>query len=96
MGYHSLQGFKFYSNDFQEEVTLGFYLGELLRTLIIEEEGFSAKRPLGNSGWTSDIYNAMAREGLVDSTVEYDEVVADNYKDPEALVLEVIDAAFSQ
>ena len=43
--------------------TVRDYLVALLAELWREEEGFSGKRPFGNSGWQSDIYDAMARAG---------------------------------
>lgn len=45
--------------------TVGQYLSRLLTTLWVEEDGFSGKRPLGNSGWCWDIYNALADRGVI-------------------------------
>jgi len=39
-----------------EEYSIREYLAKLLTKLITEEEGFSGKRPFGNSGWLSDLY----------------------------------------
>ena len=30
------------------------------------EKGFSGKRPFGNSGWTFDLFNALATGGFID------------------------------
>ena len=45
--------------------TVRGYLKALLAELWREEEGFSGKRPFGNSGWQHDIYGPMAKAGLV-------------------------------
>lgn len=45
--------------------TIRDYLEELLLTLWSEKEGFSGKRPFGNSGWEYDLYIALVREGIV-------------------------------
>lgn len=41
--------------------TVGGYLIALLRQLWQEEEGFSGKRPFGNSGWTWDLYAVVGQ-----------------------------------
>jgi hypothetical protein len=52
------------------------YLIALLEELWREEEGFSGKRPFGNSGWQYDLYAPLAAAGMVEAT--FDE---DNYLD---------------
>lgn len=52
--------------------TVRGYLTALLETLWTEEEGFSGKRPFGNSGWQYDLYAPMARAGLVTATFDGD------------------------
>ncbi|MDF2695260.1 MAG: hypothetical protein K0S65_3643 [Labilithrix sp.] len=42
-----------------DATTVGEYLAELLITLLTEEEGFSGKRPFGNSGWIADLEEAV-------------------------------------
>ncbi len=46
-------------------VTLREYFHALLSTLWHEEEGFSGKRPFGNSGWQGDVYRPLAKAGYV-------------------------------
>jgi hypothetical protein len=71
--------------------TVREYLLALLSELWREEEGFSGKRPFGNSGWQHDLYDPMARAGLVecdsDGYIKYEE-----YDKAEALVLLAIEA----
>jgi hypothetical protein len=46
---------KFYSGDLMEDITIREFLQKLLLTLFEEMEGFSGKRPFGNSGWDGDL-----------------------------------------
>lgn len=64
--------------------TIGEYLESLLVTIISEGEGFSGKRPFGNSGWEWTMHNGLFKAGLLKGTAdeegnldEYDSVVAD-------------------
>ena len=41
------------------------YLVALLSTLWAEGEGFSGKRPFGDSGWKCDLYHPLVAAGLV-------------------------------
>lgn len=56
-------------NDADAE-TVGDYLATLLATVWIEGEGFSGKRPFGNSGWHYEIYSTLAKAGLVDGSFD--------------------------
>ena len=60
-----------------EGYTIRKYLTELLVTLWSEGEGFSGKRPFGNSGWQWDVYVPLVRAGLISGEIDkqYDEVV---------------------
>lgn len=46
-------------NDADAE-TIGEYLIKLSATCWDEEDGFSGKRPFGNSGWVYELYTALA------------------------------------
>lgn len=48
-----------------DELTIRSYLELLLITLLKEGESFSGKRPFGNSGWEYDLYDALAKAGLI-------------------------------
>lgn len=48
--------------------TIKKYLMYLLLRLWEEEEGFSGKRPFGNSGWKLEIYDALYPGNLTDMT----------------------------
>jgi hypothetical protein len=72
--------------------TIRDYLIELVKTVWIEGEGFSGKRPFGNSGWEYDLYEPLARAGMVEAT--FDE---DGYMDhcDRAAARELIDSAIA-
>lgn len=48
------------------------YLANLLLTLWSEREGFSGKRPFGNSGWEYDLYEALVQAGVVAGKLDED------------------------
>lgn len=49
--------------------TIGEYLALLLSGVIIEAEGFSGKRPFGNSGWYRELVEPLVRAGVVNGEV---------------------------
>jgi hypothetical protein len=55
-----------FDSDAGDGITVRGYLHALLETLFEQEEGFSGKRPFGNSGWTNDIPYALAKAGIID------------------------------
>jgi hypothetical protein len=63
-------------NDSGESTVRGYLLA-LLRELWREEDGFSGKRPFGNSGWPYDIYGPMVRAGFVPGSLDEDGYVDD-------------------
>jgi hypothetical protein len=63
--------------DTDQPVTIRTYLRELMMTLWREKEGFSGKRPFGNSGWHYDLYETLARHGIVPAKFDEDGEVTD-------------------
>ena len=57
--------------------TIGGYLVALLRTLWDEDEGFSGKRPFGNSGWTWDLYVPLVKAGVISGRLDSDGYIED-------------------
>jgi hypothetical protein len=64
--------------------TVGDYLVKLLLSIWKQGEGFSGKRPFGNSGWEYDLYHPLVKSGLIwgeldedDCLVNYDYATAD-------------------
>ena len=58
-----------FDSDAGDGLTVRGYLHQLLATLWHEQEGFSGKRPFGNSGWTYDLYVPLARAGAIKATL---------------------------
>lgn len=52
--------------------TVRDYLLAQLAALWEQKDGFSGKRPLGNSGWDYDVYKALIKAGLMDGTLDED------------------------
>jgi hypothetical protein len=73
------------------EQSLVDYLKSLLTTLWEEQDGFSGKRPFGNSGWQYDVWIAFIKAGLITGELDADGCVKDcDDKEGDALVLAVI------
>lgn len=53
-----------------EDKTVRDYLRELLMTLWNEQEGFSGKRPFGNSGWEYDLYTPLIKAGFIEGKLD--------------------------
>lgn len=67
------------------------YLKELLLTLWIKEEGFSGKRPFGNSGWQYDIYIPLIKMKAVSGKLdEYDCLEEIDQEAADKLILQLI------
>lgn len=52
--------------------TIGQYFASLLHTLWIENEGFSGKRPFGNSGWEADVEKALIKAEAIEGSLDED------------------------
>jgi hypothetical protein len=63
----------FYCDDLGEELTVRDYMKRLLSSLFASGEGFSGKRPFGNSGWEYDVLYALIKSGFIAGTYEEDE-----------------------
>lgn len=67
--------------------TIRAYLIALLSALWLEGEGFSGKRPLGDSGWRIDLYVPLIRAGLIAGQLDEDGYVADCDDDAGAQII---------
>lgn len=61
-----------FDSDAGENLTVRDYLHALLETLWDEEEGFSGKRPFGNSGWKYEIYSPLVAGGFISGSLDED------------------------
>lgn len=55
-----------------EAKTIRDYLKALLSTLWEEDEGFSGKRPFGNSGWKGDLQIPLVKAEIVPGKLDSD------------------------
>lgn len=67
-----LLSMSFFSQELNQEVTLKQYLVILAKTVWQEAEGFSGKRPWGNSSWQYEVYTAMIKNGFVAGKLDSD------------------------
>lgn len=60
--------------------TIREYLRNLLTEVIVKGEGFSGKRPFGNSGWEYELFTALAKNNKIDhKKTEYDDGYVEYY-----------------
>jgi hypothetical protein len=76
--------------------TIRDYLHELLLGVLVEREGFSGKRPFGNSGWEYDLYQPLIKAGLIDGELdeEYGYINSVDRKAGDEMILDAVDALF--
>lgn len=83
---------KFSSDAFSGKKTIREYMRVMLRTIWIEGEGFSGKRPFGNSGWDYEVIRPLVVAELVPGQLDCDGYLEDfDRQDADALVLALID-----
>lgn len=71
--------------------TVGDYFRALLKTLWVEGESFSGKRPFGNSGWDYDIYTALVSAKAVEGKIDHEGSLIDCDEDAaNSLIMEAI------
>lgn len=76
--------------------TVRGYLVALLHALWHEGEGFSGKRPFGNSSWEHDLYQPLGAAGLIGVTLDEDGFI-DTLPDSErAKADRLVDAAIDE
>jgi len=69
---------EFYCDDLDRDLSIREYLSILLLTLWKEGEGFSGKRPFGNSGWDRDLYKPLVKAGVINGSL-YDDGYLEDY-----------------
>lgn len=86
-----------FDSDAGEQITVRDYLRELLQTLWTKQEGFSGKRPFGNSGWVWELYEPLIREkfvaGVSNGPDGWPEMTQEQEKEAHAYVMKLIAAA---
>ena len=79
-------------NDADAE-TVGDYLVELLLSLWIQGEGFSGKRPFGNSGWEYELYYPLVKAGVIWGEINEDgDLVSYDFAAANEKIIEAIES----
>lgn len=97
---HELLHLPMGENDAQA-ATVGEYLGLLLSTLWLQADGFSGKRPFGNSDWQYPVYIAMIKAGMATGDVyiefdsEYLDISSDGTIAADEVILQAIRLAYN-
>lgn len=82
-------------SDTGDNITVRDYLRILLSTLWKEGEGFSGKRPFGNSGWDFELCEPLVKGGFIPGTFDEDgELVTFDYRFANQYVQGLIMVAF--
>lgn len=75
--------------------TIGEYLEKLFLTLWEEKDGFSGKRPFGNSSWEYEIYAALIAAGCIDGEFDEDGYIDSvDYISADDIIRETISGVF--
>lgn len=94
--YDQILDLKLDNPDFPENFTIRDYLRQLLTTLWVEKEGFSGKRPFGNSGWEYDLYRPLLVAGVIDGRLdEYGDICDVDEVQGSVVIHSLIDYVFS-
>lgn len=87
-----------FDSDAGDNLSVREYFGRLAEEVWREEEGFSGKRPFGNSGWQPDVIAALVGAGFIGGKIDgdgqldygsYDRSAAESY------IIELIRLAFT-
>lgn len=77
--------------------TVREYLIKLLQQVWMDQEGFSGKRPFGNSGWSSDLWYPLVEAGMVGGASIVDgEVIGKDWREMDALCFALIRDAIEE
>jgi hypothetical protein len=88
-------GIKMRKGNDANAATIHDYLRRLVEEVFAEGEGFSGKRPFGNSGWEYDLYQALADAKAIDVQLgKYGEIEdwLDDQDKANKLIFKAIDA----
>ena len=77
-------------------LTVGGYLQMLLRQVWDLGEGFSGKRPFGNSGWENELYDAVVKGGAVAGATLDINGDLDEIGDANQVIFDAIDSMFPE
>lgn len=86
-----------FDSDAGNNLSVREYFQALLEVLWREGEGFSGKRPFGNSDWEYELYAPLIRAGFINGELDDDGLIASvNEKEAHAFVARLIKATFEK
>jgi len=90
--YEKYLDMKFIHTDISTKpITFRKFFQELLLTLWSELEGFSGKRPFGNSCWDNEVYAGLVKNGLVKGHIDEDGGVEElDYQKADDIIFKMI------
>jgi hypothetical protein len=72
--------------------TIGQFIMMVGAKVFLHQDGFSGKRPFGNSGWVYDVYEVLITSGVLEGTLDEDGYVEDcDSREAEAVVARLFD-----
>ena len=85
-----------FDSDAGDGLTVREYLHRLLSLLWELGDGFSGKRPFGNSGWDYELYQPLVRAGFISGALDEDGWLDDvDCEQGSGFVQRLIDRAFN-
>lgn len=66
-----------FDHEYLGRISIRGYLKKLLTTLWYEQDGFSGKRPLGDSGWDWELYKPLIEAGYIAGILDGDGYIED-------------------
>lgn len=81
---------KFHADTLDEDITLREYFKRLLTTLWHEEDGFSGKRPFGNSGWQWELASDLMKADIIEPSLNKYGEIKDMPSDFDKSIMEAI------
>lgn len=82
-----------FDSDAGDNITIRDYLSALLEMLWHEKDGFSGKRPFGNSGWHYELISPLIKHGYITGELDEDDCVNSyDSKEANAYVMQLIKA----
>ena len=86
-----IKNIKFYSDQVDDNVTIGDFLTLLLARLWYEKESFSAKHPFGDSGWEYELYKPLIECGIIPGVIDEDGCIEEiDYIKADKIILDII------
>lgn len=82
-------------NNSPDAETIGDYLRILLITLWTEQEDFSGKKPLGNSDWPEELYEALHHHGFIEAHYDEDDEFFDISNDERYMANKLVASAIN-